>query len=90
VALLEKHRAKMFTEFSQLLGEETAQAMMAEFPARDRDEPATKADLDVLRAEVVGQLRVEISQVGDRLTNRMLTIAGLGLGAMTGLFAIFT
>ena len=56
--------------------------MLSQFPARDVDEPATKADLDLLGA----QLRLEIV---DKITNRMLTIGGLGLGAMTGLLALF-
>ena len=57
--------------------------MLSQFPARDVDEPATKADLDLLGA----QLRLEIV---DKITNRMLTIGGLGLAAMTGLLALFT
>ena len=83
MALQEKHRNTIYTEFSKTLGEEATQALLSQFPARDVDEPATKADLDLLGA----QLRLEIV---DKITNRMLTIGGLGLAAMTGLLALFT
>jgi hypothetical protein len=83
MALQEKHRNTIYTEFTKTLGEEATQALLSQFPARDVDEPATKADLDLLGA----QLRLEIV---DKITNRMLTIGGLGLAAMTGLLALFT
>lgn len=83
MALQEKHRNTIYTEFSKTLGEEATQALLSQVPARDLDEPATKADLDLLGA----QLRLEIV---DKITNRMLTIGGLGLAAMTGLLALFT
>ena len=83
MALQEKHRNTIYTEFTKTLGEEATQALLSQFPARDLDEPATKADLDLLGA----QLRLEIV---DKITNRMLTIGGLGLAAMTGLLALFT
>ena len=83
MALQEKHRNTIYTEFAKTLGEEATQALLSQFPARDVDEPATKADLDLLGA----QLRLEIV---DKITNRMLTIGGLGLAAMTGLLALFT
>ena len=82
MALQEKHRNTIYTEFAKTLGEEATQALLSQFPARDVDEPATKADLDLLGA----QLRLEIV---DKITNRMLTIGGLGLAAMTGLLALF-
>ncbi len=83
MALQEKHRNTIYTEFAKTLGEEATQALLSQFPARDVDEPATKADLELLGA----QLRLEIV---DKITNRMLTIGGLGLAAMTGLLALFT
>ena len=82
MALQEKHRNTIYTEFRRTLGEEATQALLSQFPARDVDEPATKADLDLLGA----QLRLEIV---DKITNRMLTIGGLGFAAMTGLLALF-
>ena len=85
--------------------------MVSQFPARDRDEPATKADLALTRAELraeMGEIRTdmadlrtdmadlrtemhkEIHELGDRLTNRMITVAGVGLAAITGLLALFS
>ena len=86
MALQEKHRNTIYTEFAKTLGEEATQALLSQFPARDVDEAATKADLELLTA----QIRLEIAELGDKLTNRMLTIGGLGLAAMTGLLALFT
>jgi hypothetical protein len=83
-ALLEKDRNTMYTEFRKILGEEATQAMLSQFPARDVDEPTTKGDLDVLAA----QLRLEIAQLGDRMTGRMLTIAGIQTAIIGGLLAI--
>ncbi len=83
MAMTEKHRNRMYTEFVKILGEETTQAMLSNFPARDVDRPITQ---DFLAAELA---RVE-GRITDRLTNRMLTIAGLGLVAITALLAAFT
>lgn len=83
MAMTEKHRNRMYTEFVKILGEETTQAMLSNFPARDVDRPITQ---DSLAAELA---RVE-GRIADRLTNRMLTIAGLGLVAITVLLATFT
>lgn len=90
MALQEKHRNTIYTEFRRTLGEEATQALLSQFPARDIDEAITKADLDLALAELRGDLRVEMAQLGDKLTARMLTIAGLGLAAITGLLALFT
>ena len=70
MALLEKDRNRIYTEFRQILGEEATQAMLSQFPARDVDEPATKGDLALLRAE----LQVELATMRDHLTGRMLTL----------------
>ncbi len=78
--------------------------MLSYFPARDVEVPATKADIgmvrseiDVVRAEikaVEARLQADIErsarEVTTQLTNRMLTVAGLGLAAITGLLALFT
>jgi hypothetical protein len=126
MAMLEKHRIEVYNAFVTLVGEEAAQAMMSQFPARDVEEPVTKADLAVSVAELrteMGDLRTglrgemadlrtemadlrtdvrteiadlraemhrELHALGDRLTNRMITVAGVGLAAMTGLLALFT
>ncbi len=91
MALLEKHRNTMYNEFRKILGEEATQAMLSQFPARDLDEPTTKADLQLVRADLEifrAELRVEIAQLGDRLTARMLTIAGVQVALIGTLMAI--
>jgi hypothetical protein len=97
MAMLEKHRIEVYNAFVALVGEEAAQAMMSQFPARDVEEPVTKADLAVglaeLRTEMAdlrAELHRELQALGDRLTNRMVTVAGVGLAAITGLLALFT
>ena len=82
MALLEKDRNKIYTEFRKTLGEEATQALLSQFPARDVEEPVTKEHLDRRLAE----LRLDVV---DELTKRMLTIGGLGLGWMTLLIAVF-
>jgi hypothetical protein len=83
MALLEKHRNTIYTEFVKLLGEEATEAMLSQFPARDVEEPVTRQILATELAQMESRLR-------DQLTNRMLSIAGLGLVAITGLLAVFT
>ena len=111
MAMLEEHRNAVYNYFAPRLGKEATQAMLSQFPARDVDEPATKADVGLARAEIelvrseIDVVRAEIKAVEARLqadiersarevttqlTNRMLTVAGLGLAAITGLLALFT
>jgi hypothetical protein len=59
MAISEKSRSAIYQSFSELLGEEATADMLAQFPSRDVDEPATTADLAVLRAEM-GELRAEL------------------------------
>jgi hypothetical protein len=49
MALSQKHRSVLFDHFSPLVGEDVAEALMAEFPGREGDELVTK---DFLRAEL--------------------------------------
>jgi hypothetical protein len=45
VALQEKHRRTMYESFVPMLGEETTDAMLAQFPRSESEEPVTKAFL---------------------------------------------
>jgi len=74
MALKEKHRSSIYTRLAPILGEEEAEAMLAHFPARDVEEPVTRADLAVgvadlraemaeLRAEIRAELNAEIGSV---------------------------
>ena len=42
MALSEKYRTRLYEHFVEHVGEEAAEAMLAQFPSRDADEPATK------------------------------------------------
>ena len=60
--------------------------MLAQFPSRDVDEPATKADLAVLRAELraeMGELRIDMH----RLHNRTLLALAAMISAATAVLA---
>jgi len=58
-----KQRASIYKSLSPLLGEENAEAMLAELPGREGDELVTK---DFLRAELnegLGGLRAELADL---------------------------
>jgi hypothetical protein len=56
MALSQKHRSVLFDHVAPQVGDDVAEALMSEFPARDGDEVVTK---DFLRAELAG-LRVDV------------------------------
>ena len=66
MALTQKHRAVLFDYLSPRVGEDTAEALMAEFPARYGDELVTN---DFLRAE--------LATAQNRLMGSMLGLGGL-------------
>jgi hypothetical protein len=60
VTLTAKHRSSLYRSLSPLVGDEEAEALLAQFPGREGDELVTK---DFLRAELrgeVGSLRAEL------------------------------
>jgi hypothetical protein len=100
MALLEKHRSIIYAHFVETIGEEAAEAMLSQFPARELDEPVTKefveAQITDVRREIAelrgemhtgfAQLRLDMAEQTDRLMTRMQIIAGMGFG----FFAILT
>jgi hypothetical protein len=56
MALSEKHRSSIYQGLLQFLGEEEAQALLSQFPARDLDVPVTK---EFVRAEIA-EVRTEL------------------------------
>ena len=96
VPLSQKHRSTIFHKLEPILGEEEAEALLSQFPARDLDEPITKeflrAELAEFRTELRIELRTEIADVrGEiaelrvemhQLVNRMFFTL---MGAMVGL-----
>lgn len=59
MAMLEEHRNAVYNYFAPRLGKEATQSMLSYFPARDIEEPATKADVTILRSEIE-RVRVEL------------------------------
>ena len=67
MALSHRHRTSLLTTLTPLVGEEEAEALLAEFPSNDLDTPATKdfvrAEGAIMRAEFqteMGALRTEM------------------------------
>jgi len=56
MARLEKHRNVLYKHFVDEIGEEATQAMLAHFPARDVEEPVTRADLATATAALRSDL----------------------------------
>ena len=98
MAMLEKHRNVLDNHFAPQLGEEVTQALMANFPSRDLEEPVTKADLaqamTASRADLataVAELRTEIAGVRadvQQALNRQLvvftTLLSVAVGVLLG------
>lgn len=100
MAMLEEHRNTIYQYFLSRLGKEATQALLSQYPSRDVDEPATKAEILLMNAEIQlvraemtaleARLRAEIKDLGNRLTTRMVALAGVGLAAMTLLFNVYS
>jgi hypothetical protein len=89
MALLEKH-------FVESIGEEAAEAMLSQFPARDLDEPVTKefvrAEIAVLRGEMTTEfatVRAEMAALGNQLAVRLQVTVGIAAAAL-GALSILT
>jgi hypothetical protein len=70
MALSASSRSTLYQTFSPLLGEKATEEMLANFPARDVEEPVTKEHLDRRIAEVQtsiaefrGEMRTELAHV---------------------------
>lgn len=71
MALSQKHRSSLFVTLTPLVGEEEAEALLAEFPSNDLETPATKefvrAELAGVEARLSGRLSESELRLGDRL-----------------------
>jgi len=89
MALSTRHRSAIFEGLKKVMGEEEADAMLAEFPASEHDELVTKAFLRAELADVrteIAEVRTEIAHAANRTlvaTSAML-IAGMGVAAAIG------
>ena len=65
MALREKDRNKIHTEFRKILGEEATQAMLSQLPSRDVDEPITREHLkDELTTRMLTIASLQLAAVG--------------------------
>ena len=85
MTLSQKHRSTIYQRLEPILGEEEAEALLAQFPAEELDQLATKefvrAEIAELRAELrteIATLRTEMHQLANRMLFSMM-------GAMVGL-----
>jgi hypothetical protein len=65
MALQEKHRTRLYAHLLDHIDEETAEAVLAQFPSRDLDEPVTKEFVALTSAELgkeLAGLRTEVHQ----------------------------
>jgi hypothetical protein len=92
MALSEKHRSSIYQGLLQFLGEEEAQALLSQFPARDLDEPVTKefvrAEIADLRSDMhqgFGSIRAEMSERLREQTMWMAASLVTGIGVAVGL-----
>ena len=84
VTLTTKHRSSIYRRLSRVIGEEEAEALLAEFPAQEHDELVTK---QFLRAELA-ELRAEMN---DRFRQQTIWMSGLmttSLGVVAGIVAL--
>jgi hypothetical protein len=94
MALSASSRSTLYQTFSPLLGEKATEEMLANFPARDVEEPVTKEHLDRRIAEVQtsiaefrGVMRTELAHVrrdmSEEFRSQQRWIIGVGV-ALTG------
>ena len=79
MALSEKHRSQFYVHFVEHVGEEAANEMLAQFPSRDVDQPASREFVELQMAN----LRTELAQQSDRLMARMQIWLGAGFGFLS-------
>ena len=95
MALQEKHRTRLYGYLVEHIDEETAEAVLSQFPSRDLDEPVTKefvalqgAELRTELADLRAELKDELHTQTDRVINRLQivgAIAVVGLSVVNAL-----
>ena len=86
MTLTAKHRSSIYSTLSPLIGEEEAEALLSEFPARELDEPVTK---DFLRAELA-ELRAEMNERFRQMTIWVTTVMAAMTTTQIAAVALFT
>ncbi len=82
MAISQRHRSSIYTRLEPILGEEETEALLAQFPARELDEPVTRdfvhGEIESLRAEMNDKFRAQTVWFSGTM------FAGLGLAAAIG------
>jgi archaellum component FlaC len=73
VALIEKHRLAIYENLSPIVGEEATEALLAEIPHHESDQPVTRAYLDARLderfGELEGRLEGRFTSIDERFTS---------------------
>ena len=88
MALSTRHRSSIFQTLSPILGEEEAEAMLSQFPARDLDEPVTKEFVRAEMADVRAAIAQLEARINDRFREQTMWMAGamtVGMGLAAGI-----
>jgi hypothetical protein len=83
MALAEKHRSVIYAHFVETIGEEAAEAMLSQFPARDLDEPVTKEFVALTASELrseIAEVRTEITVTAAELRTEIADLRGEMIG----------
>lgn len=70
MALLEKHRSVIYAHLVEHVGEEAAEAMLAQFPSRDLDEPVTKEFVALQIAELRTEMHHDLGLLRSDMLER--------------------
>ncbi len=77
MALQEKSRTAIYKAMANLAGEEAAADMLAQFPAREYDDPVTKDHLDMRVAELRAELHTEAAGIRTEMADLRTEMADL-------------
>jgi hypothetical protein len=72
--LTQRHRTKLHDTLSPIVGEDTIEALLAEFPATELDRPATEAFVRAEIADLRTELKADISGVEHGLRQEILRL----------------
>jgi hypothetical protein len=83
MAISEADRADLYTGLVEAFGRRP-ETLMSAIPLHDYDQVATKADLQVLKAELRAEFHAEIGALRKTMTNWMLGQSLAIIGAIAG------
>ncbi|HXH58660.1 hypothetical protein [Iamia sp.] len=92
MTLSHKHRTTIYAKLSPIVGEEEADALLSQFPSRDTDEPATRADFQLLAADVqvtAAELRVEMQDLRVEVQALLVDMQGEVQGLRVEMHSLF-